>query len=120
MDITKVVALSMGFGIFGGVLWLIRERRLKEKYALLWLATSLLIIILASSRALLEGIATAVGIYYPPSLLFLLAVIFLVIVNISFSITLSRLSDNNRQLAQEVALLKKKAADSAPVHTEEK
>jgi hypothetical protein len=118
MDITKVVALSLGFSILGGVLWLIRERRIKEKYALLWLITSLIIIILASSRKLLEVIATAVGIYYPPSLLFLLATIFLVIVNISFSISLSRLTDSNRLLAQEVALLKKKVTDSEPEQSE--
>lgn len=111
MDTTKIVSLSFGFCILGGVLWLVRERRLKEKYAILWMAASGLIVLLASSRKFLETIATTVGIYYPPSLLFLLAVIFLITVNISFSITLSRLSDNNRLLAQEVALLKKKVID---------
>ena len=107
MDVPKLIALTFGVGIFGVVMWLIRERRLKEKYSLLWLFTSIFIIILASSRQLLEFIAAAVGIYYPPSLLFLLGVIFLLVINITFSITLSRLSDANRQLTQEIALLRK-------------
>ena len=107
MDWTRIVSLALSIGIFAFVVWLIRERKLREKYALLWLFTSMFIILLTVSRRLLEIAALSVGIYYPPSLLFLVGVLFLLMVNIGHSVSLSRLSENNRKLAQEMALLKK-------------
>ncbi len=107
MDVTRLVSLLLSGSILTLVIWLIREGRLREKYALLWLFTSLVTIALAVSRRLLESLATAVGIYYPPSLLFLLGMLFLLLVNIGVSVSLSRLTENNRKLTQEVALLKK-------------
>ena len=107
MDITKLVSLLLSGSILTIVIWLIRAGRLREKYSLLWLFTSVVIIALATSRQLLESLAIAVGIFYPPSLLFLLGMLFLLLVNIGFSVTLSRLSQCNHKLAQEVALLKK-------------
>ena len=107
MDWTKLVSLALSCGIFAFVLWLIRERRLREKYALLWLLTSLFVILLSASRHLLEFTALSIGIYYPPALLFLVGVLFLLLVNIGHSVSLSRLSDSNQKLAQEVALLRK-------------
>ena len=107
MDWTRIVSLALSIGIFAFVVWLIRERKLREKYALLWLFTRMLIILLTVSRRLLEIAALSVGIYYPPSLLFLVGVLFLLMVNIGHSVSLSRLSENNRKLAQEMALLKK-------------
>lgn len=107
MDTTKTVSLIISIGIFLFVIWLIRERRLREKYALLWLLTSLFVIMLTASRHILEVTALSLGIYYPPSLLFLVGVLFLLMVAIGQSVTLSRLSDSNHKLAQEVALLKK-------------
>lgn len=111
LDITKLVACGFSIVIFILVVWLIRERRLREKYALLWLGTSLLIIVLAVSRRPMEIAAQAIGIYYPPSLLFLLGLLFLLAVTIGHSITLSRLSETNMKLAQELALLRKELAD---------
>jgi hypothetical protein len=107
MDITRIISISLSVGIFLFVVWLIRERRLREKYALLWLFTSIVIIALAASRHILEVTALAVGIYYPPSLLFLLGLLFLLIVTIGHSISLSRLSHTNLKLVQEIALLRK-------------
>ncbi len=107
MDVTRLVSLLLAGSILTLVIWLIRQRRLREKYALLWLFTSLITIGLAISRRFLETFAAAVGIYYPPSLLFLLGMLFLLLVNIGFSVTLSRLSESNHKLAQEVALLRK-------------
>lgn len=107
MDLTKIVSLIISIGIFIFVIWLIRERRLREKYALLWLFTSLFVILLTASRHILEVTALSIGIYYPPSLLFLVGVLFLLMVAIGQSVSLSRLSDSNHKLAQEVALLKK-------------
>lgn len=93
------------------VIWLIREGRLREKYALLWLFTSFIIIAMAVSRHALETMAVAVGIFYPPSLLFLLGLLFLLLVNIGYGASISRLSESNHRLVQELALLKKNLED---------
>jgi len=111
VDLTKIVSLALSAGIFFFVLWLVRERRLREKYAILWLCTSVFVILLTASRRLLEVAALSVGIYYPPSLLFLVGVLFLMAVAIGQSVTLSRLSESNHNLAQEMALLRKKLED---------
>ena len=108
MDWTRIVSLSLSVTIFVFVVWLIRERRLREKYALLWLSTSLFVILLTVSRRILEVTALSIGIYYPPSLLFLVGLLFLLMVSIGQSVSMSRLSEGNQKLAQEVALLKKK------------
>ena len=107
MDITRLVSLLVSGSILAFVIWLIRAGRLREKYALLWLFTAFVIIVLAASRRVLEATAFAVGIYYPPSLLFLLGLLFLLLVNIGYAVSLSRLSEGNHKLAQEVALMKK-------------
>jgi hypothetical protein len=63
------------------------------------------------SRRLLEVAALSIGIFYPPSLLFLVGVLFLLMVTIGHSVSLSRLSESNHNLAQEVALLRKQIED---------
>lgn len=111
MDLTKLASLGLSVGIFCFVVWLVRERRLREKYALLWLCTSVFVILLTVSRRILEVAALSIGIYYPPSLLFLVGVLFLLLVAVGHSVTLSRLSESNHNLAQEVALLRKQVED---------
>ena len=111
MDLTKIASLGLSIGIFCFVVWLVRERRLREKYALLWLCTSIFVILLTVSRRVLEVAALAIGIYYPPSLLFLVGLLFLLLVVIGQSVTLSRLSESNHNLAQEMALLRKQVED---------
>ena len=119
-DWTRIIALLLCTSVFGFVVWLIRERRLREKYALLWLSTSMVIILLTVSRHALEATALAIGILYPPSLLFLVGVLFLLLVAIGQSVTLSRLSESNQHLAQEVALLRKLIEDDRVQREEER
>ncbi|HJV65335.1 MAG TPA: DUF2304 domain-containing protein [Geomonas sp.] len=111
MDWARTVSLVLATGIFAFIIWLVRERRLREKYAILWLSTSAFIILLTISRKALEVAALSIGIYYPPSLLFLVGVLFLMLVAIGHSVTLSRLSESNHNLAQEIALLRKQLED---------
>ena len=87
------------------VLELIRGRRLKERYALLWLLTGIVIFVLAIWRGLLARVADTVGIAYPPSALFILAAFFILLVLLHYSTVISKLSDQNRILAQRLALL---------------
>lgn len=84
---------------------LIRSRRLQERYALLWLATGLVILFFALWRGALGRFADLVGIAYPPSALFVVASLFILIVLLHYSTVISELSERNLALAQRLALL---------------
>ena len=105
MDIIKALAIAGSATVLFLVVELIRRGRLKERYALLWLFSGIVLFILSVSRDLLDTIAKVIGIYYPPSLLFLIAFVFLLLITLHFSAVISGLSEKNKRLAQEVALL---------------
>lgn len=91
------------------VLELIRGRRLKERYALLWLLTGLALLVLSLWRGGLNTIATWLGVEgYPPAILFAAAILFVIVVLLHYSTVLSRLTDDNVRLAQEVGLLRER------------
>ncbi len=106
MDLLKILAVVGCSLVFILVIELIRRGRLKERYSLLWLSASVLLLILSLSRRVLEYLSQAMGIYYPPSLLFLLAFLFLLLITLHFSVVLSGLSEKNKKLAQELSLLR--------------
>jgi hypothetical protein len=87
------------------ILELIRRRRLQERYALLWLLTGIVILVLSAWRGALSRLADLVGIAYPPSALFVLASFFVLIVLLHYSTVISKLSEQNTILAQRLALL---------------
>ncbi len=86
---------------------LIRRRRLREEYALLWFVSSILLIVLSVERDFLDTAARLLGVEYAPSLLLLGAIIMGFILSMHFSISLTRLSEENKALAQEVALMRR-------------
>jgi hypothetical protein len=85
---------------------LIRSRRLRERYALLWLLTGLVLVVLSAWRGGLNTIAGWVGVKgYPPAVLFAVGLLFVILVLLHYSTVISRLSDQNVILAQRLALL---------------
>jgi len=106
MDVLKILAIVGSGTVLLLVVELIRRGRLKERYSLLWLFAGGVLLVLSSSRNILEYISNRVGIYYPPSFLFLLAFLFLLLITLHFSVTISGLSEKNKRLAQELALLR--------------
>lgn len=91
------------------VLELIRKRRLKERYALLWLLTGVALLVLSLWRDGLNTIAAWVGIEtYPPAVLFAVATLFILLVLLDYSTAISKLADQNTILAQRLALLEER------------
>lgn len=91
------------------VLELIRGRRLKERYALLWLATGVVLLVLSAWREGLNTIAGWLGVSgYPPAILFAAATLFVVLVLLHYSTVLSKLTDQNVLLAQRLGLLEER------------
>jgi hypothetical protein len=108
--VAAVAALLLLFVIFE----LIRSRRLQERYAMLWLLTGIVILILGLWRGLLSTIADSVGIAYPPSALFVLAAFFILLLLLHYSTVISTLADQNRILAQRLALLEHRLEEERP------
>ena len=102
----------------------LRKEKLKEKYSILWLITIIFIQIFIIFDKLLNKIAHTVGIYYPPSLVFYLAFLFLFIIVLHLSLVVSKLTKQNQILAQKIALLdaklKKRAKASKKDEKEDK
>ena len=105
MDIVKLLAIAGSATLLVLVLELIRRGRLKERYSLLWLFSGIVLLVLSLSRSLLEYFSRLIGIYYPPSLLFLIAFVFLLLITLHFSAVISGLSEKNKRLTQDIALL---------------
>src|SRR4051812_34327310 len=102
---------------------LIRSRRLRERYALLWLLTGLVLLALSAWRGGLNTIAGWVGVEtYPPAVLFAVALLFVLAVLLHYSTVLSKVTDQNVILAQRVALLElevsERRSEQAPGATE--
>jgi hypothetical protein len=88
---------------------LIRSRRLRERYALLWLATGVVLLVLAVWRDGLNTIAGWLGVTgYPPAVLFAVGLLFVVLVLLHYSTVISKLADQNTILAQRLAILEAK------------
>jgi hypothetical protein len=106
LDRTILIALGGAFALLISVLELVRRRRLREQYSILWLLTSLVVLVLASNRTLLDLLARSMKIAYPPSALFVIGFGFLLLITLHFSTVISRLTQENESLAQEMAILR--------------
>jgi cell division protein FtsW (lipid II flippase) len=94
------------------VLELIRSRRLRERYALLWLLTGIVLLVLSVWRGGLNTMAQWAGVEtYPPAILFAVASFFVLAVLLHYSTVISKLSDQNSILAQRRALLEEQLDD---------
>jgi hypothetical protein len=87
------------------VIELVRRRRLLERYALVWLVSSFVLLGLSVWRGALDRIAEQIGVAYPPNALFIVAFGFVLWMLLHFSVAVSRLSDQSKVLAQRLALL---------------
>jgi hypothetical protein len=85
---------------------LIHLRRLREEHSLLWFLAALVLLGLSIFKGTLAAIADFFAIGYPPSLLVSVGVLFLVVIELSHATTISKLTGRNRDLAQEVAILR--------------
>jgi hypothetical protein len=111
---TGVVALLLLALIFE----LLRRRQLREKYAVLWLVVGLVTLPLGFIPSSLDNVSSWLGVASGASLVLFLAVVFLLIVCIHLSWEASRLEDETRSLAEEVALIRADLRDMKEKHAD--
>lgn len=101
----QIVALVVGIGMLLLIIELVRRRKLREEYSWLWLMTVSVVLLFSLWFDFLKWTTHLVGAITPSSTIFLFAFLFLIFISLHFSVVISKLTDRNRELAQQFALL---------------
>lgn len=96
--------LALAVALISIVLWLLLTRRLREKYAVLWLVIGVLVLVLGIFPQLLLWLTAALGVQLPANLLFAVAIVLLLGVALHLSWELSQAEEEVRRLAEESAI----------------
>jgi len=102
----QVVTAVAATGLALVVLDLVRRRRLSEEYALLWVASTVIVAVLGFSTPLLRALTHALGILYEASTVFFFGLGFTTAMLLFLSVKLSRLGQDHLTLTRELAFLR--------------
>lgn len=91
--------------ILAMIIELVRRRKLKEEYSVLWVLTATFLVVLSVWYGLLVKLTHLIGGTVPSSTLFFFGLMFVVSLLLHFSIRVSLLERRITSLVQEIALL---------------
>jgi len=111
-----VLVIVLAAAVIAFIVVLVRSRRLRAKYSVLWFSIGIGLAILAIFPGVLSWVSDRFGIAYPPATFMLLALSFLLVLVLHFSWELSRLEDRTRALAEEYALLRLELDERLTIH----
>ena len=101
----KLIAVALAVAVLLFVLELVRRRKLREEYSVLWVLTSVALLVLALQQNLILHLTALIGAVQSTSTLFFGALVFLMMIALQFSVRLSKLTQRNKALAQRIALM---------------
>ena len=104
----QIIAIATSILFLLNVIRLIVKGKLREEYSIIWIICTILLIFFSFWRDGLDAISTIVGIYSPPNLVFTAAIFAMFIYLLHLSVVVSKLHSQNKQLAQDMALMKQK------------
>jgi hypothetical protein len=87
---------------------LIIKGKLREEYSIVWIVCTIILIVFSFWRDGLAVVSDLVGVYSPPNLVFIAAIFAVFIYLLHLSVVISKLQSQNKQLAQDIALLREK------------
>jgi len=102
----QIFAIFVSILVFAFIINQVRRKRLREEYSTLWLGTSVLIFVLVTRYKWLVALTHLIGAGLPTTTLFIASIIFLMLVAVQFSIKISSLTDQLKNLVQDNALLR--------------
>lgn len=108
---TQVFVVLIGLAMLALVLNLVRRKRLREQYSLLWIFSAVVLVLSGVFIRAVDRLAHAVGIYYPPAFLFLVAILLVLVLQFHFSTVISNLREQNKSLTQELGIVSAELRD---------
>jgi hypothetical protein len=117
---TRIIAVGGSLLVLAAVIELVRRRRLKEEYSVLWIVTGLVLLVLSLWYGLLLKVTDLIGAVLPSSTLFFFGLIFVMGMLLHFSVRVSALERRITALVQELALISTKEPRSDGVESDER
>jgi len=105
MSTIQIVLIAVCFVMVTFIFSMIRKRKLREEYSLLWIVGSIVMAVFVLWRDLLEILAEHLGIFYAPNVLLLIGLFFGVLMFLHLTVVVSKQADENKNLVQKIALL---------------
>jgi len=104
-DPVQIIAIVTSILLLVLVIELVRRKKLSEEYSFVWIICALALLILSIGRRVLDVVAVALGIYYPPAALILVLILFVFVASLSFSVVVSKQRRQIERLIEDAALL---------------
>ena len=104
MDRIQLFSILFSLFVFYFIFWLVKHKKFKEEYSILWFATSLVFLYLSLDRYAVDRIGDLFGIAYKPTIILLIIAAFMTLVLVHITVAITRLSEQNKELIQELGL----------------
>lgn len=104
----QIMSIVGSAGLISLLVLLIRKKKLRVEYAVLWIAISILFLIISVFRGLIDLLSNLLGISYQPAALFLVLFVALFLLMLHFSIVISDLKDKINTLVTNLTMLDEK------------
>lgn len=101
----QIFALVASVALLVFIVEMVRRRRLREEYSWLWIVVGVAVFVLSVWFGLLQWLTHLIGAVVPVSTLFVFGILFLMVINIYFSIKISTLTTQVKNLAQRLAIM---------------
>jgi hypothetical protein len=101
----RIIILLSGLVLFGIIFELVRKRRFREELSLVWFFVAFALTASSIADLLMDPLARAIGIGYPPALYFAWIIFCIIVTILYFSVVISDLKSKIKELSQKIALL---------------
>jgi len=88
------------------IAYMIIRNKLREEYIIFWVSCTIVLVVFSFWRDGLAVMANIMGVYEAPNLVFIGAIFAILIYLLHLSLVVSKLQNQNKELAQEIALMK--------------
>jgi hypothetical protein len=105
---TKLMMTLTSLLVMLTIVQFVRRKQLDEKYALLWIIAGVVMMLAPLATKTIDMLSTALGFHYPPAFILLLGFFALCLINLQFSVVISRLTKQNKLLAQRYTIIEQR------------
>ena len=107
MERIQVITITVTILFLLYISWLIIRGKLREEYSIVWIICTMILVVFSLWIHGLEVMSKLFGVLVPSNLIFTGCIFVILIYLLHLSVVASKLHKQNKQMAQEIALLKR-------------